>query len=320
MLPLPALDKRVRERLRRFAISIALLLYARRTWRTFHDHHFHLQLQAERVSPGRHLLNILKYTFVAQLLAACEYLIPIAKPVLAWRIARLLVWRGENVVANVLYGSHPRNTIDIYGVDLQAENRKPVLLFVHGGAWSFGHKWQYGLVGKYLAKHGFLVAVINYRTYPLGSVTEQTKDVEDAIHWVAEHAARYGGDREKIFLIGHSSGAHISALTLVQSAVNAISGAAETSETTGRVHHHIKGFIGLAGPYDIAEHYDFESRRKVGPINGVHEISTMKPAMLGMSHFDDYSPAKREARQHADYIELEGCTHEDIVFADSVVA
>ncbi|GLE08116.1 hypothetical protein PINS_up019078 [Pythium insidiosum] len=179
MLPLPALDQRVRERLRRFAITILLLLYARRTWRTFHAHHFHLQLQAERVSRGRHVLNILKYTFVAQLLAACEYLIPIAKPVLAWRIARLLVWRSESVVSNALYGSHPRNTIDVYGVEPQAEPRKPLLLFVHGGAWSFGHKWQYGLVGKYLAKHGFLVAVINYRTYPLGSVTEQTKDVEE---------------------------------------------------------------------------------------------------------------------------------------------
>lgn len=80
--------------------------------------------------------------------------------------------------------------------------------------------------------------------------------------------------------------------------------------------HHVAGFIGLSAPYHIADHYQFESDRVVGPINGekcfctssrpppsccqanasrvsplgVHEISSMKPAMLGESNFDRLSP------------------------------
>jgi hypothetical protein len=48
----------------------------------------------------------------------------------------------------------------------------------------------------------------------------------------------------------------------------------------------------LASPYDIAAHYEFESKRSVGFIHGVHEISSMKPAMLGPGKFDQYSPTK----------------------------
>lgn len=52
----------------------------------------------------------------------------------------------------------------------------------------------------------------------------------------------------------------------------------------------VKGFIGLAGPFDITEHYVFESERTVGPFQGVHEISPMKPAVLGIENFQVHSP------------------------------
>lgn len=52
----------------------------------------------------------------------------------------------------------------------------------------------------------------------------------------------------------------------------------------------VRGFIGLAGPYDISDHYVFESERVVGPFQGVHEISSMKPAVLGIENFAVHSP------------------------------
>lgn len=58
----------------------------------------------------------------------------------------------------------------------------------------------------------------------------------------------------------------------------------------GEVVDVVKGFIGLAGPYDIADHYVFESERVVGPFRGVHEISPMKPAILGIENFKVHSP------------------------------
>jgi hypothetical protein len=56
------------------------------------------------------------------------------------------------------------------------------------------------------------------------------------------------------------------------------------------LHCRIKSFIGLSGPYDITDHYEFESNRIMGPIKGVHEISPMKPAMEFPSNFKTHSP------------------------------
>lgn len=54
----------------------------------------------------------------------------------------------------------------------------------------------------------------------------------------------------------------------------------------------VKGFLGLAGPYDIADHCVFERERTVGPFRGVHEISPMKPAILGVENFEAHSPTR----------------------------
>lgn len=196
MTPLPLAERHsVKTRVLRFCVSVAGLVYLRKTWTTLFQQHAMLRLQrgaAATATVHRRqssmLWNTLKYTFSAQLIAASEYLIPLMKPLLAMRIGRLLVWKGPRVESNAVYGPHPRNTVDVYGVErdptssptLQQE-KKPVLVFVHGGAWSFGHKWQYGLVGEYLSTFGFVVAVVNYRTYPSGHVQDMVEDVEHAV-------------------------------------------------------------------------------------------------------------------------------------------
>lgn len=63
----------------------------------------------------------------------------------------------------------------------------------------------------------------------------------------------------------------------------------------------VRGFIGLAGPYDISDHYVFESERVVGPFQGVHEISTMKPAILGIENFAVHSPTALVAENKGDF-------------------
>lgn len=209
MATTPALDAQsvsLKKRVVRFCLGLAGLAYLRKTWTTLFQQHAMLRLQdvplrrtaaavavavAHSQPPQRDLLwRMLKYTFSAQIIAASEYLIPLVKPLLAARIGRLLVWKGPLVEQNAVYGPHERNTVDVYGVERAINGserkgsvaRKPVLVFVHGGAWSFGHKWQYGLVGEYLSSTlGFLVAVVNYRTYPSGHVQDMVEDVEQAV-------------------------------------------------------------------------------------------------------------------------------------------
>lgn len=202
----------LRKRVTRFCLAALGIAYLRRTWTSFFQQRAMLRLQqtaaaavataskAGMAIAGRpprrsdHLLwRALTYTLTSQLIAASEFLLPLVKPLLAVRIGRLLVWKGPRVQPNAVYGPHTRNTVDVYGIesatghmrkagDVDPDARKPVLVFVHGGAWSFGHKWQYGLVGEYLASTlGVLVAVVNYRTYPMGHVQDMVEDVERAV-------------------------------------------------------------------------------------------------------------------------------------------
>lgn len=90
-------------------------------------------------------------TSVGQLIASSEYLLCLVKPQLAARIGRLLLRKPRDCRVNCRYGPHERHTLDVYGVHEQQQQQapaKPVLVFMHGGAWSFGHKWQYALVGS----------------------------------------------------------------------------------------------------------------------------------------------------------------------------
>lgn len=94
----------------------------------------------------------------------------------------------------------------------------PVLVFVHGGGWTFGDRAQvtggadiYRNVGRYFASHGIGTAVISYRLQPDASWQQQVEDVGRAVAFARAHAARHGSDPDAVFLAGHSAGAHLSA-------------------------------------------------------------------------------------------------------------
>ncbi|RLN65708.1 hypothetical protein BBJ28_00006345 [Nothophytophthora sp. Chile5] len=234
---------------KRLALLVCFALYLRTTGRSLSRQHALLQLHDDRLALGAHIQAALRYTFVAQLISSSEYLLCLVKPLLAARIGRLLVLKPCDARANCTYGPHERNTVDLYGVHVDDDGRvagglKPVLVFVHGGAWAFGHKWQYGLVGEYLATQGILVAVINYRTFPTGSVVDMVEDVESAcegllsLHYQIYHWRLTASEMQIL--------------------------------KEKEIANYVKGFIGLAAPFDISDHYVFESERVVGPFNGMY--------------------------------------------------
>jgi arylformamidase len=92
---------------------------------------------------------------------------------------------------------------------------RPVVLFVHGGAWMFGDKNFFGLyrnVGRFFAHHGAVAVCVNYRLSPGVKHPEHVKDVARAFAWVRAHAGEYGGDRDRVLLCGHSAGGQIVSL------------------------------------------------------------------------------------------------------------
>ena len=116
---------------------------------------------------------------------------------------------GVEVTRDVAYGSHPRQRLDVFRGG--ARGPLPVVIFVHGGAFVDGDRNRtaevYSNVLYYFARHGVLGVNMEYRLAPEHRYPAGSQDVALAVQWARRHAGEYGGDPDRIFLIGHSAGA-----------------------------------------------------------------------------------------------------------------
>jgi acetyl esterase/lipase len=116
---------------------------------------------------------------------------------------------GVTEQRELAYGPHGRHRIDLFRTD--GEGPRPVLLFVHGGGFVAGDKGAaepfYANVGRWFAARGFLAATMNYRLAPAHPWPAGQEDVGAAVEWLAERAARHGGDPRRLVLVGQSAGA-----------------------------------------------------------------------------------------------------------------
>jgi acetyl esterase/lipase len=114
-----------------------------------------------------------------------------------------------------------------------------VIVFLYGGSWQSGSRGGYAFAGQALASRGFLVAVPDYRLVPEVRYPAFLQDNAAAVRWVIANAARHGGDPSRIVLVGHSAGAYNAAMLALD------------PRWLGRDRAAIRGFAGLAGPYDF---------------------------------------------------------------------
>lgn len=112
--------------------------------------------------------------------------------------------------SEIAYGSDPAQRLDLHA--RPGLKDAPVLLWVHGGGWSIGDKSRVNALPQFAERHGLLLASANYRMAPQVDAGGCAEDVASAAAWIAENAARHGGDPRRIFLGGHSAGAHLAAL------------------------------------------------------------------------------------------------------------
>ncbi|XP_072938835.1 esterase FE4-like [Epargyreus clarus] len=125
----------------------------------------------------------------------------------------------------------------------------PVLVFIHGGGFSYGSNSHHIYHPKYLIKHGIIVVTINYRLGPFGFLCLQIpeapgnaaiKDQVAALRWIQNNIHYFGGNPQSVTLFGQSVGASIITYLLL------------SPETIGLFQHAIVASGSLLVPYSLA--------------------------------------------------------------------
>ena len=109
-------------------------------------------------------------------------------------------------------GPLPAQKLDVFVPDATAADPRPVLVFFYGGGWHSGLPGEYHFVGRTFARLGYVVVIPGYRLTPEGKFPRMLEDSAAGVKWVHDHIADYGGDPNRVFVMGHSAGAQLAAL------------------------------------------------------------------------------------------------------------
>ncbi len=112
--------------------------------------------------------------------------------------------------SDLAYGPLAAQKLDLYFADQPTS--APIMIYIHGGGWRKGDKAAVGQKVEFFTDMGWIFISANYRLIPGGEHPKNVEDVASAIAWAHQHAAEYGGDPERIFIMGHSAGCHLVSL------------------------------------------------------------------------------------------------------------
>lgn len=164
---------------------------------------------------------------------------------------------GYSIRRDIAYGPEHRQKLDVYlPQDLTAP--APVLVFWYGGSWQSGTKDIYLSFGEAFAARGIVTVVADYRLYPEVKYPAFLEDGALATRFVCEHAKEWGGDPDSLFLSGHSAGAYIAVMLALR-------------DLPDVERAHVRGIIGIAGPYDFLPLYD---KAMIDIFGGAREMAT----------------------------------------------
>jgi acetyl esterase/lipase len=141
---------------------------------------------------------------------------------------------------DLAYGPSKPDRFDLY-LPPHAGNA-PVVVFFFGGGWNSGDKAFYKFVGAALAEAGIIVVIPNYTLYPEARFPQYMRDAASAVAWAHAHAREWGGDPQRLFVIGHSAGAQIAVLLALDQ---------QYLQQVGGDSGWLRGIVGLSGPYNF---------------------------------------------------------------------
>jgi acetyl esterase/lipase len=239
-----------------------------------------------------------------------------------------------------------RLALDIYR-SRNGSDRRPLLLYLHGGGWIVGDKSNQGLpLCNHMAELGWVCANANYRLSPAATWPDHVIDAKTAIAWLRDNADVYGIDPDFVAIAGGSAGAHIAAMAALTDSDPALKPGFETADTsiqaaatfygvydlTNRLGAHHPDFLTkMLGPYVIKAFPDTEPERFSAASPRDHVGNVSQPWLILQGDRDTLTPAV-EARDFraalaeasslpVGYLELPGAQHAfDIYYSPRAIA
>ncbi len=161
------------------------------------------------------------------------------------------------------FSEGPRGRLDLYAPrGTRSDARLPVVVFLYGGSWNSGDKASYSFAGFALARRGFLVAIPDYRLHPEVRFPAFIEDGAAAVRWLRANAGRFGGDPDRLVLVGHSAGAYNAAMLALD------------PQWLGQDRAAVKGWAGLGGPYSFLP---LDSPATIAAFGGTADLEATQP-------------------------------------------
>jgi len=152
--------------------------------------------------------------------------------------------QGVRKHTDLPYADGQRKKLDVYRPE-ESDGPAPVVMFIYGGGWRAGDRFEYEFVGRALAAQGFVTVIADYRVFPEVRYPEFLEDNAQAIKWIEDNIAGYGGDKNRFFVAGHSAGAYNAVMLALDKSFLREYG----------VTMPIRAIAGISGPYNF---YPFE--------------------------------------------------------------
>ncbi len=243
-------------------------------------------------------------------------------------------------VRHVAYGdAGDRHHLDIYRPRESASDC-PVLVQIHGGAWTIGDKKHQGLpLMNRMAAQGWVCVAPNYRLSPKVRFPEHLIDVKRALAWIQGNIARYGGNPDFVAITGGSAGAHLAALCALTENQPEFQPGFEDVDTS------IAACVPFYGIYDFLERHGARERdsmrpflervvmgssaeeaheqwRRASPLDWIHENAPPFFVIHGthdcLAYIEDarcfVDELRRVSRNRVAYAEIPGAQHAFDVF------
>jgi len=184
------------------------------------------------------------------------------------------------------YGPADDERLDLYRTAVQSA---PVVVFVHGGGWRDGTARQYGFPAEMLVAAGVHFAALDFSSIDAtkGDLAVPVAQIGRALAWIGRNCARFGGDPRRIYLVGHSSGAHLAAMAL----------STDRSDAEGPADP-VRGALLVSGIYDLGplrhtsriKHVRIDDgvERSLSPIHQIGHLATPLRLVVGSAESPEF--------------------------------